>query len=302
MSERCSAASVLVIGEALVDVVHRVDGSVAEHPGGSPANVALGLGRLGRSVDLLTDLGDDARGAVVREWLDLSGARLLPTAGGRHTSTATARLREDGSAAYDFDLSWEPSGDVEPAAYDVVHTGSIAAVLEPGAGTVRDLLERARSTATITYDPNARPAIMGDRAESARRIEALVALADVVKVSDEDLAWLYPGADPGAVIEEWRQRGPAVVAVTLGAEGVLAVGAAGRVEVPAVPTAVVDTVGAGDTFMAALVDGLLELGLDAVAGDHLEPVLARAARAAAINVSRPGASPPTAAELGPVAV
>lgn len=294
--------SVLVIGEALVDVVHRVDGSVAEHPGGSPANVALGLGRLGRRADLLTDLGDDARGTVVRTWLAAGGARLLPTAGGRRTSTATARLREDGSAAYEFDLSWEPLGDVDPTSYDVVHTGSIAAVLEPGAATVRGLLEQARGTATITYDPNARPAIMGDRAESARRIEALVALSDVVKVSDEDLAWLYPGVDPVAVVEEWRQRGPAVVAVTLGADGVVAAGAAGLVEVPAVPTTVVDTVGAGDTFMAALVDGLLALGLDAVASEHLEPVLARAARAAAINVARPGASPPTAAELGPVVV
>lgn len=294
--------SVLVIGEALVDVVHRTDGSVAEHPGGSPANVALGLGRLGRRADLLSDLGDDARGAVVRDWLAASGARLLPTAAGRRTSTATARLREDGSAAYEFDLAWEPLGDVDPTAYDVVHTGSIAAVLEPGAGTVRELLQRARGAATITYDPNARPAIMGDRAASTRRIEALVALADVVKVSDEDLAWLYPGADPAAVIEEWRERGPAVVAVTLGADGVLAAGTAGRVEVPAVPTSVVDTVGAGDTFMAALIDGVLELGLDAVAGEHLQPVLARSARAAALNVARPGASPPTVAELGPVAV
>ncbi|MBA2955211.1 carbohydrate kinase [Nocardioides sp. MAH-18] len=292
--------SVLVIGEALVDVVHRTDGSVAEHPGGSPANVALGLGRLGRRVDLLTDLGDDARGTVVRSWLAASGARLLPTAGGRRTSTATARLREDGSAAYDFDLAWAPRGDVDPTTYDVVHTGSIAAVLEPGAGTVRDLLERAGETATITYDPNARPAIMGDRAESARRIEALVALSDVVKVSDEDLDWLYPGADPVTVIEEWRQRGPAVVAVTLGADGVVAAGTAGLVEVAGVPTAVVDTVGAGDTFMAALVDGLLELGLEAVASDRLEQVLARAARAAALNVARPGASPPTATELGPI--
>jgi len=298
MSER----SVLVVGEALVDVVHRTDGSVAEHPGGSPANVALGLGRLGRSADLLTDLGDDAHGAVVRDWLAASGARLLPTAAGRRTSTATARLRADGSAVYEFDLSWAPLGDVDVTAYDVVHTGSIGAVLEPGAGTVRELLTRAKGTAAITYDPNARPAIMGDRVESVRRIEELVALADLVKVSDEDLAWLYPGAAPATVAAEWRDRGPAVVAVTLGADGVLAVGAAGLVELPAVPTVVVDTVGAGDTFMAALVDGLLALGLDAVASDRLEPVLARAARAAALNVARPGASPPTLAELGPIEV
>jgi len=291
--------SVLVIGEALVDVVHRVDGTVAEHPGGSPANVALGLGRLGRRVDLLTDLGDDVRGGAVRDWLAEATVRLLPTRPGRRTSTATARLRADGSATYDFDLAWDPRGDVDVTAYDVVHTGSIGAVLDPGAATVRDLLERAGATATITYDPNARPAIMGERAASVARIEALVALADVVKVSDEDLGWLYPGADPGVVIEEWRQRGASVVAVTLGADGVLATSAAGQVAVPAVPTTVVDTVGAGDTFMAALVDGVLERGLDAVASD-LEPVLARAARAAAINVARAGASPPTAEELGPL--
>ena len=147
----------LVIGEALVDVVHRLDGTVDEHPGGSPANVALGLSRLGRKVDLLTWFGRDAYGAMVSEHLAESGVHLVPGSdGAEHTSVATATLDSTGAASYDFRLEWQlpTTNALEPAPL-VVHTGSIAAVLPPGAADVAALVAVARPDATITYDPNA---------------------------------------------------------------------------------------------------------------------------------------------------
>jgi fructokinase len=301
---------VLAVGEALVDVVHRADGSVDELPGGSLANVALTLGRLGRDARLVTWIGDDARGTALQGWLGESGVTLAPgSTAAERTSVATAHLDAHGAATYDFDLEWQvPPGTAIDAGTLAVHTGSIAAVLEPGAAAVRELVASARSTATVTYDPNARPALMGDPADARTRIEALVALADVVKVSDEDLAWLAPASDPVSVARDWLALGPAVVVVTLGGEGAVAVTAAGEQRVAAPRVDVVDTVGAGDSFMGALVDGLWDAGLlgadrrealRAIDGATLAGLLERCVAVAAITVSRAGANPPRRAELSP---
>ncbi|WP_435735327.1 carbohydrate kinase [Cellulosimicrobium sp. PMB13] len=299
---------VLAVGEALIDVVHRADGTVDELPGGSLANVALTLGRLGRDARLVTWIGDDAHGTALRGWLGESGVTLTPgSTTAERTSVATAHLDEHGAATYDFDLEWQvPPGTTVDAGTLAVHTGSIAAVLEPGASAVRELVASARSAATVTYDPNARPALMGDPAEARPRIEALVTLADVVKVSDEDLAWLAPGSDPVAVARDWLALGPAVVVVTLGGEGAVAVTAGGEQRVTAPRVAVVDTVGAGDSFMGALIDGLWDadlLGADrrealrAIDSTTLAGLLERCVAVAAITVSRAGANPPRRAEL-----
>ncbi|MFI2702769.1 carbohydrate kinase [Cellulosimicrobium composti] len=301
---------VLVVGEALIDVVHRADGSVDEHPGGSLANVALTLGRLGRDARLATWVADDAHGAAVRAWLDDSAVTLAPgSTGADRTSVATAHLDAHGAATYQFDLEWRvPPGTAADAGTLAVHTGSIAAVLEPGASDVRALVATARDTATVTYDPNARPALMGHPADARSRIEALVALADVVKVSDEDVAWLVPGADPVAVARNWLALGPALVVVTLGGEGAVAVTAAGEQRVTAPRVEVVDTVGAGDSFMGALLDGLWDAGLlgadrrdalRAIDAATLAGLLERCVAVAAITVSRAGANPPRRAELAP---
>ncbi|MBD8078148.1 carbohydrate kinase family protein [Cellulosimicrobium arenosum] len=301
---------VLVVGEALIDVVHRADGSIDEHPGGSLANVALTLGRLGRDARLVTWIGDDAHGAVLRSWLDESHVTLTEgSADAPSTSVATAHLDDQGAATYEFDLEWQvpPGTDVAPSTL-AVHTGSIAAVLEPGATAVRALVAAARDSATITYDPNARPALMGEPADTRVRIEELVALSDVVKVSDEDLEWLVPDADPLAVARRWRSLGPALVVVTLGGEGAVALTAAGELHVAAPRVTVVDTVGAGDSFMGALVDGLWDadlLGagrreaLRAIDAHTLTGLLERCAAVAAVTVSRAGANPPRRAELAP---
>ncbi|MFF7990762.1 carbohydrate kinase [Kitasatospora xanthocidica] len=289
------ASHVLVIGECVADII-RTDGAPDRvHPGGSPANVAYGLARLGRRATLLTELGPDANGRLIRAHLESAGVRVR-AAEVERTPTAVVRLDGQGRAEYAFDIGWtlpsaagEPDGFAEePAA---VHLGSIGAVTEPGAAAVLALVERWRGRAEISYDPNVRPALMGERTEAVRRVERCVALSDLVKASDEDLAWLYPGERPDAVAERWLALGPAVVAVTLGAGGAFARSAAGeRVGAAAVPVTVADTVGAGDSFMAALLH-------TRATGADLTTCLSHAVTAAALTVSRPGANPPSAAEL-----
>ncbi|TFD93548.1 carbohydrate kinase [Cryobacterium lactosi] len=299
----------LVVGEALVDLVQRADGSRHEAPGGSPANVALTLGRLGRHPQLLTSLGDDARGLVLRAWLEDSGVRVSAgSATGAHTSTATALLDATGAATYEFALDWSVDVSLAGAA-DVLHVGSVATVIEPGASDVARLVEARRATATITFDPNIRPALIDDAAAARARVEQLVGLADVVKVSDEDLLWLHPDRDLAETAASWLAAGPAVVVVTQGGEGAFALTAQGRVWASAPRVSVVDTVGAGDTFMGALIDGLI--GADLIGADRrqalrdvplgvLESIMRRSADAAAVTVSRPGADPPTRTELAAV--
>jgi fructokinase len=298
---------VLVVGEALVDVVERVDGSRVERPGGSPANVALGLARLDRSVWLLTRVGDDDRGHHLRTHLESSGVRLAPGSVTRgRTSTATARLDARGAASYRFDLDWRVPSAPGPDSALALHTGSVAAFLPPGGDEVLALVDRVTGRMTVSYDPNVRPALMGDPGPARDRVEHLVALADLVKVSDEDLAWLAPGEDPEDVVRRWLAAGPAVVVLTRGGTGAVGYTAAGRAAVAAPPVTVTDTVGAGDSFMAGLLDFLAGAGLlgaterDRLHGlptSTLAVMLEHAARIAAITCTRTGADPPTRAEL-----
>jgi len=297
-------SGVLVVGEALVDIVHTADGEVRESPGGSPANVALALGRLGRSPRLHTRLGDDERGRVVRSWLENAGVEVDQVTSPR-TATAVARLDSEGAAEYEFDLEWALA-EASIAPPTLLHTGSIAALLAPGADDVRRLVEGARATALITYDPNIRPSLLPDRGDARDRVERMVADADIVKASDEDLAWLYPDRDASTTARTWLATGPELVVVTNGESGSHAFAAGGEARVPAVRTSVVDTVGAGDTFMAALIDQALLLvdgsadpraRLRAVGADDIERMLRVAAHAAAITVSRPGAEPPSRIDL-----
>ncbi|MDR0416403.1 MAG: carbohydrate kinase [Propionibacteriaceae bacterium] len=302
------APALLVVGEALVDVVVHPDGRSEEHPGGSPANVALTLGRLGHAPRLLTAIGDDAAGQAVAAWLrdshvDLDPRSVVPGP----TSRATARLDAAGAARYDFDVRWNPP-DVPAGDVDLVHVGSISALLAPGAATVRRLVAEARPRALVSYDPNIRPALVTDAAASRAAVEDLVAAADIVKVSDEDLAWLDRSAPPEAVAQRWLAAGPAAVVVTRGSEGATAFTRAGAVWTAAPPVAVRDTVGAGDTFMGAFLAGLADRGLldgGAAGRDRLrrlgaaevEDLLGFSAAAAAVTVSRAGADPPWRREL-----
>ena len=300
----------VVVGEALVDLVgQRGSRTMVAHPGGSPANVALGLARLGDQVTLMTRLGQDAFGEMVAAHLKASGVRVDGGGdAGAKTSLAVASLAA-GVASYDFRIEWD-IGDLAPLPVEArcIHTGSLATALAPGAGQVTDLLERERERGrvTISYDPNVRPALLGSPEDARPGIEHLVSLSDVVKVSDEDLRWLYPDRRDEDVARDWRALGAPLVVVTRGGEGVFAVTADLELNRPATPIDLVDTVGAGDSFTAGLLDGLGRADLiggarrDALARideSSLVSVLDEASLIASITCSRPGADPPTWSEV-----
>lgn len=295
----------LVIGEALIDTVN---GDVpAHHVGGSPLNVAVGLARLGRDVDFLTHIGDDEAGRRIGDYVKASGAHLVPgSTSASRTPTSVATIADDGSVAYTFDLEWQLSGTPEVGPPLFVHTGSIAAVREPGCLAVAALLDTYRVSATVTFDPNVRPSLIVDRDLARERIEHLVERSDIVKVSEEDLRWIDPDRPPERIAQTWLALGPSIVAVTMGDRGAAAVCAAGVARVAARPVQVVDTVGAGDAFMVGLIDALWGRGLlgaqrrAELAGiglDVLTVALQAAGDAAALTVARAGADLPDRAAL-----
>ncbi|WP_031082323.1 carbohydrate kinase family protein [Streptomyces sp. NRRL WC-3549] len=297
----------LIIGECVADIVRRPDEADRVHPGGSPANVAYGLARLGHGTTLLTQLGPDAHARLIRDHLVSAGVRVLTDGGGSPTPAAVVSLDDAGRATYTFDVTWTlaaPEAHRPPPRH--VHTGSIAAVMEPGAGTVLDAVEALGATATVSYDPNIRPELMGTHADAVRKAERCVALSDVVKASDEDLEWLYPGEPPEEAAARWLRSGPALVLVTRGADGALAVLPGGETRVGAPRVRVADTVGAGDAFMSGTLHALAAHGLLGPEGrarlrtlgpDTLGDVLRHAVASAAVTVSRAGALPPDTREL-----
>ncbi len=315
-SARAAGNAVLtVIGESLVDIIsdplHPEAGTA--HPGGSPLNVAVGAARLGLQTSLVTHYADDRHGLLIDQHLQANEVRAI-NGGTTPTSTALATLGPDGAADYTFSITWDINGAALPALAAVqgsthVHTGSIAAMLAPGDQATLALVQAAREHATISYDPNCRPAISPDAAAARRQAELFVASSDIVKASDEDLAWLYPDRTPDDALEAWLELGPAVVALTRGAAGPVLLSRRGRVELAAESITVADTVGAGDSFMAGLISGLAQLEglgthgrdrLQKLTAEQLESLAAYANRAAAITCSRRGANPPNSTELGPL--
>ncbi len=295
----------LVIGEALIDIVE--NRGAVQHVGGSPLNVAVGLARLGRGVDFLTHIADDKPGRRIADYIEASGARLVPgSISARRTPTAVATIADDGSASYTFDLDWRLAGQPDVAPPLLVHTGSIAAVREPGCVAVAALLDAYRASATVTIDPNVRPSLIVDRELAIARIDHLVERSDVVKVSDEDLSWINPDREPERTARTWLASGPAIVVVTMGARGSIAFCPAGEARVAARRVRVVDTVGAGDAFMVGLLDALWESGLlgagrrDAlrrIGIDELTAALDAASLSSALTVARAGADLPDRAAL-----
>ncbi|MGE0215382.1 carbohydrate kinase family protein [Mycolicibacterium sp.] len=292
----------LVIGEALIDIVERGGQVIGEHVGGSPLNVAIGLARLGRDVDFLTHIGTDQRGERIRGYVESAGAHLVPgSTQASRTATARAVLDAAGSATYSFDIDWQLSGTPEAAPPVVVHTGSIAAVLEPGCLATKALVDTYHLSATVTFDPNIRAGLIADADAARSRIDRLLERADVVKASHEDLRWIDPARTPEQIATAWLALGPSIVVVTFGADGAVAMCAGGTVRVPAGHVHVVDTVGAGDAFMTGLIDALWSmdlLGADrrarlaAIGTDALTTAVRAATLASALTVARPGADLP----------
>lgn len=299
------AQTALVVGESLVDVVSEPGASTGrERPGGSAANAAVALARLGRAVTFATSYGDDERGQLITEHLAGSGVSLAtdPLVVPR-TSVAHARIGADGAAEYDFDVAWR-LGTVEAEEPHVVHVCSLAPVLEPGSDAALALVDRCGPGTTTTYDVNVRPAITGCGPAVVERVERMVGRADLVKASDEDLAALWPDLEVDDAAVHLLHLGSVAVVVTRGAAGSSWHTRAGSGEVGAPQVAVVDTIGAGDVFGAGLVDALWEhLGPDgrerlaALPADDWTAALDHAARCAAVVVGREGADPPWRSDL-----
>lgn len=301
----------LVVGEALIDIVRPIGGPVTEHVGGSPLNVAIGLARLQHPARLAAYFADDEHGRQILDHLAADGVPLVEgSRSAARTPTAVATLDENGSATYEFDLAWDLPYPL-PTDVGHVHTGSIAAALQPGAQKVSDAVLAARRHATVSFDPNPRPTLIGAAADVRAQLEQLIGYSDVVKASDEDIAWLYGAeVDPAEVLRLWGRLGAPLVVMTRGGDGALMhVSATGETEsVAGRSVSVVDTVGAGDSFQSGLLSALLDAGLlgstearqrlrRATAAD-LRPAVDRAVETSAITVSRAGADPPARAELG----
>lgn len=303
---RARHGEVLCLGEALIDVVSREGQQTAEHVGGSPLNVASVLASMGHEPTICAWWGDDERGHRIAQYAADHGVAVAPGSGGaERTTVAYAELDHEGRATYTFDLLWEVPELAHLDRVSHLHTGSIAATLEPGGSQVVEAVKAVRANGTISYDPNVRPAIMGSPEQVLERVENLVALSDVVKASDEDVEWLYPGVPVEQVMRKWVAMGPGLVVVTRGPWGAYALLSNNRdlLVVDQLTVELADTVGAGDSFMGGLLSGLLDAGLagsrDAADRlreanwDAVQPALHRAVITSGLTVSHHGAHAPT---------
>jgi fructokinase len=293
-------SKVWVAGEALMDLIPVASRDRVPMVGGGPANTAKAIARLGYSTYFVGGISSDSYGKAIDDELVGSGVDLsLVYRGNEATALAIATIDNDGLAKYDFELegtasfafdgSWLPVGEPE-----VIHVGSVATLIEPGA---TELLKWVSSKSVpVIFDPNVRPSIEGNRDVYRAAVERWIAVATIVKLSEDDLSWLY-GSGEKEVIEAWLKRGVSIVVLTRAEKGLRAYSKGFVVEVPAVPVNLVDSVGAGDTIGAVLVEGLLVYGVAGMVGETLKSVLERAAKAAAITCSRAGANPPTREEL-----
>jgi fructokinase len=279
--------------------------------GGGPANTAKALARLGHDVHFIDGISSDAYGQSARAELLRDGVNLdLAPTSDKPTCTATVSLDAkgvasyefliDGTATFDFHSSWLP----DPYRFQpqVLHIGTLVTVIEPGASALYDWAMQVAEFAPIVFDPNIRPSVQPDRDLYEAAVEKWAALSAVIKVSDDDLAWLFPNQSIDDVANRWISDGVFLVVVTRGANGLVGFTADGRVEVPGVKVDVVDTVGAGDTVGAIVVEAMASHGLVELRGDVLKEVLSRAAHAAAITCSRQGAQPPYKHELPTIKV
>lgn len=295
---------VLVIGESLIDVVDRGDGTErVRHVGGSPLNVAFGLGRLGIPTVFATEYGEDEDGDAIDWHLRAAGVRVEWTDDrGRSTSTAVAHIGPDGSASYEFDLEWRFRMPPQVPGLAAVHVGSIGALRSPGSFGVLALVEALPEDVLVTFDPNIRPALIPSREQTRELVERYASRANIVKLSDEDAEWLYP-RDVADAADILLDHGARLVITTQGAGGSTLRTRMAMVHVPARSTHAIDTIGAGDAYMAGVLAAVVGGGGkqavldDRLTATDLTKIGRLASSAAAITVGRAGAMPPTAIEL-----
>ncbi|MBO2452439.1 carbohydrate kinase [Actinomadura barringtoniae] len=307
---------IAVIGEAVADAFLPGDPDAGDalrmevRPGGGPANTAVALARLGTSAQFLGRLGHGPFGRLLRRHLLASGVELNVVDAPEEATLAVAAIDRSGQAAYEFyargtgDWQWTRDELLErEPRVGAVHTGSLALVMEPGGPLIEEMLERLRGQTTISIDPNVRPGIV--RSEVYReRLARWTRLADIIRLSEDDLAVLAPRAPVAEICDAWHADGVRLVVITRGGDGALASLDGQRVEVPAVAVKAVDTVGAGDAFMAGLLHWLNRqdaLGL-ALTIDDVRTALTFASHIAAETCRVPGADPPWADALSPRAL
>jgi fructokinase len=305
---------IVCCGEALIDFLPRksVEGADVYQPfnGGSIFNTAVALGRLGVETGFFTGLSTDFFGDSLVEGLRASRVDLRFVKRSPWPSTLAFVKLSDGHARYSF-FDENSAGRMLtrkdlpklPAKVKALHFGSISLIPEPGGSALEALMKREAKSRVICLDPTIRPGFIKDRKGHLARLTRMIAMADIVKISDEDVAWMTGARDFAKAARKWLKAGAAIVAVTKGADGVEAFTRSGSVALPAAKVKVADTVGAGDTFTAGLLASLLKAGLldkkalASLSTEALKDALAFAARAAAVTVSRPGADPPWAHEL-----
>jgi fructokinase len=296
---------VWVVGEVLIDLIPDADQYLAI-VGGGPANTAKALAKLGVKAHFIDGISTDRYGQMAKAEL-LAANVLLDYAqySNKPTCTAKVTLSSSGSASYEFAIAdtatfdfsdlWLPNPqDLKPS---LLHIGTLATVIEPGASVLFEWAHSVAQVAPIVFDPNIRPAVLGNRDEYVKKVEKWVAISSAVKASDEDLNWLYPGKAINEIVNKWLEVGVELVVVTLGDKGITAYRENEQRSVDAVKVVVADTVGAGDTVGAVLVEVIVKNGLDKLTGEVLKSMLNRAVKAAAITVSRTGANPPSKEEI-----
>ena len=294
-----------VCGEALIDLIPRGEQKIAI-VGGGPANTAKALARLGFDSYFIDGISTDGFGGMIKDQLVHDGVNLkYAHYSDKQTCTADVSLDKagvasyiftiDGTATFDFTNNWLPDpATIEPA---VLQIGTLATIVQPAADVLLEWARRVSKVAPVVFDPNVRSSVQPDRPKYQEAIAKWAAISAVIKVSEDDLSWLYPEQDQIAIAEEWIKGGSTLVIITKGSYGIIGVTKDDVVSVPGVKIDVVDTVGAGDTVGAIVVEAIVERGLEVITGDVLREVLVRATKAAAITCSRAGANPPTRDEI-----
>jgi fructokinase len=294
-----------VVGEVLIDLIP--DGSDrAPIVGGGPANTAKALSKFGINTQFIDGISSDEYGQMAKGELVNAGVKLdyvkysdnptcLAIVSLSNAGSATYEFVIQNTATFDFTPDWLPNPESERPA--LLHIGTLATVLEPGASVLFDWAQSVAKVSPVVFDPNIRSAVISDRDLYVKQVERWVSISSAVKVSDEDIRWLYPSFEIEQVVSNWLTKGPSLIVVTYGDKGLAGYRVEEKVSVDAIKVVVADTVGAGDTVGAILVEAIVKDGLDTLSGVKLEMMLKRAAKAAAITVSRSGANPPTLKEI-----
>jgi fructokinase len=305
---------IICCGEALIDMLPRTttqgEDAFSPYAGGAVFNTALALGRLGLDTSFFTGLSSDMFGDILREALAASGVDHSPCATlDLNTTLAFVRL-VNGQASYAF-FDENTAGRMITEAHlpdlgddvEALHFGAISLIPDPCGSTYESLMRREHGSRVISLDPNIRPGFITDPAKHRARIDRMIAMSDIVKMSDEDLEW-FGQPDMETAARAWLAQGPSLVVFTRGPDGAIGFTTDHTVEVNGVPVTVADTVGAGDTFNAGILaslkrDNLLtKEAMKSLSAEAVSNALGLGAKAAAVTVSRPGANPPWANEIG----